>query len=142
LQVKKFVFLAAIMLFAVACGATPGHGSGSDPTPTPGGGVGFDVVVTQADHEVTLHLGQKLEVVLHTAQGMNSWSHPVSNDQSALAPIVDPAATTARGVTLAAFQAKKAGAVTVTSYAGPACSPGAACPMYVAVYSLRVTITP
>lgn len=139
---KRSVFLAAIALFAVACGATPGPGSGSDPTPTPGAGIGFDVVATQADHAVTMHVGQKLEVVLHAAQDMNNWSHPVSSDESSLAPTVNPAATAARGVTLAAFKAKKDGDVNVTSYAGPACPPGVACPMYVALYSLRVTITP
>jgi len=131
------------VLFIVACGATgAGGGSGSGSTPTPGGGIGFDVTATNSDHAVTMHVGQKLEVVLRAAQGMQNWSHPVSSDQSVLAPTVDPAATAARGVTLAAFEAKKTGDVTVTSYAGASCPSGQACPMYVAVYSLSVTITP
>jgi hypothetical protein len=138
---KRSVFLAAVVLFAVACGAT-GAGSSSDPTPSPGGGMGFDVTATNTDHAVTMRAGQKLEVVLRAAQGMQSWSHPVSSDQSVLAPIVDPAATAAQGVTLAAFEAKRTGEATVTSYAGAACPSGQACPMYLAVYSLKVTITP
>ena len=138
---KKFVFLAAIACLTAACGAT-GIGSGSNPSPTPSEGMGFDVTVTENDHSVTLHPGQKLEVVLHAPNGMNSWTHPISNDTSVLSPIVDPAATAARGVTLAAFEARKSGMVEVSSNASPQCSPGQACPMYIAVYSLKVTVTP
>jgi len=137
---KKFVFLAAIACLTAACGAT-GIGSGSNPSPTPSEGMGFDVTVTENDHSVTLHPGQKLEVVLHAPNGMNSWTHPISNDTSVLSPIVDPAATAARGVTLAAFEARKSGMVEVSSNASPQCSPGQACPMYIAVYSLKVTVT-
>jgi len=137
---KKFVFLAAIACLTAACGAT-GIGSGSNPSPTPSEGMGFDVTVTENDHSVTLHPGQKLEVVLHAPNGMNSWTHPISNDTSVLSPIVDPAATAARGVTLAAFEARKTGMVEVSSNASPQCSPGQACPMYIAVYSLKVTVT-
>jgi len=71
--------------------------------------MGFDVTVTENDHTVTMHPGQKLEVVLHAPNGMNNWSHPESHDTSVLSPTVDPAATAARGVTLAAFEAKQAG---------------------------------
>jgi hypothetical protein len=110
-------------------------------TPSPSGGMGFDVTATNNDHQLTMHVGQKLQLVLRAGQGMNNWSHPASSDTSVLEPIVDPAATAAIGVTLAAFQAVKAGAVDVTSNASPKCSPGQACPMYVAVYSLRVTVT-
>ena len=74
--------------------------------------------------------------------GTNIWSHPVSGDESALAPIVDPAAFAVRGVTLAAFEARQTGEVTITSSAGALCSPGQPCPMYLVVYSLKVTITP
>lgn len=137
----RLFLVAAIACLAVACGAT-GIGSGSNPSPTPSEGMGFDVTVTENDHAVTLHPGQKLEVVLHAPNGMNSWTHPVSNDTSVLSPIVDPAATAARGVTLAAFEAKKPGQVEITANSSPMCSPGQACPMYVAVYSLRVTVTP
>ena len=80
--------------------------------------------------------------MLHAPNGMNNWTHPQSSDTSVLAPIVDPAATAARGVTLAAFQAVKPGQADVTANASPMCSPGAACPMYLAVYSLKVTVKP
>lgn len=125
-------------MLAVACGAT---GSGSSPTPTPREGTSFDVTATNTDHVATLHVGQKLEVILHAPNGMNNWTHPVSSDTSILSPVVDPAATAAIGVTLAAFEAGKAGQVEVTSNASPHCASGAACPMYLAVYSLRVSVT-
>ena len=141
MPMKQLVVAAVLVLFAAACG-TPGGGSGANPSPTPSpGGVGFDVVATNSDHAVTMHVGQKLEVVLRAGQGMNNWTHPHSSDASVLQPIVDPAATAATGVSLAAFQALAAGQVDVTSNGSPKCSPGQACPMYVAVYSLQVTVT-
>jgi hypothetical protein len=141
MPMKQLVAAAVLVLFAAACGA-PGTGSGANPSPTPSpGGVGFDVVATNSDHAVTMHVGQKLEVVLRAGQGMNDWTHPQSSDQSVLQPIVDPAATAAIGVTLAAFQALAPGEVDVTSNGSPKCSPGQACPMYLAVYSLRVSVT-
>jgi len=139
---RKFMLAAAIGLLSVACGAT-GIGTGSNPTPSPSNpGQRFDVTATDTDHAITIRSGQTLEVVLHAPRGVNSWTHPVSGDESTLAPIVDPAASAARGVTLAAFQARKVGEVDVTATASPICSPGKACPMYIALYSLKVTITP
>ncbi|HEY1420540.1 MAG TPA: hypothetical protein VGG90_07500 [Candidatus Dormibacteraeota bacterium] len=136
---KKTLLAAIAGLMVMACGAVAAA-PGSNPSPSPGLG-GFDVTVTEKDHAAALHVGQKLEVVLHAASGMNTWQHPTSTDQSILAPIVDPAATAARGVTLAAFEARAPGVVRVNSYAGPVCPSGAACPMYVVVYSVQVTVT-
>ena len=123
-----------------ACGAT-GIGGGSNPTPTPSSGGRFDVTVSEQDHSISMRAGQTLEVVLHMQNGLNKWSHPASNDESILAPVVDPAATAARGVTLAAFAAKKPGTVDVTATASPVCPSGAMCPMYAALYALKVTVT-
>lgn len=125
-------------MLAVACGAYAMPGS----SPTPRGGIDYDMTATETVHQVSVHVGQRLEVVLHAAGGMGNWSHPTSSDRSVLSPIVDPAATAARGVTLAAFEAMRQGEAEVSATASPLCSPGRACPMLVAVYSLRVTITP
>ena len=140
---RKFLLVATIALLSVACGAT-GIGSGSNPSPvpTPSSGQRVDVTATDTDHAITMRAGQRLAVVLHAPNGMSNWTHPVSSDRSTLAPVVDPAATAARGVTLAAFQATRPGVVDVTATASPLCTPGMACPMYIAVYSLKVTITP
>ncbi len=73
---------------------------------------------------------------------MSNWAQPHSSDETILAPIVDPAATAVRGVTLAAFQARAPGQVDITAYASPICPSGQACPMYVMVVSVRVTVTP
>jgi hypothetical protein len=133
---KSLLVLAAIAILAGACAGS----RGCQLCTAPSSPVGFDVTATDSDHTVTMRVGQKLEVVLRARNGMNDWTHPVSNDTSVLSPIVDPAATAARGVTLAAFEAKKQGEVQVTANASPQCSPGSACPMYLAVYSLKVTI--
>ncbi len=131
----KFVLAAAIGLLLAGCGHYVGIGS--NPTPTPS-----QVEVTDQDHTATLHVGQRLEVILHAPNGMNSWTHPKSSDESVLTPVVDTKATAPIGVTVAAFQALKAGDAGVTATASPKCPPGSACPMYVAFYSLKVTVTP
>ena len=137
----KFLLAAATGLLLTACGAA-GIGGGGNPTPspTPSSGTRFDVSATEADHAITMRVGQSLEVVLHKAKGLNSWSHPTSNDESILLPVVDTAATAAQGVTLAAFVARKTGTVDVTATASPVCPSGGMCPMYLALYSLKVTI--
>jgi hypothetical protein len=137
---KGFLLAAAAGLLLSACGAT-GIGGGTNPSPSPTAGDRFDVTATEADHAITIHAGQTLELVLHKQNGLNNWSHPSSNDESVLTPIVDPAASAARGVTLAAFRAQKPGSVDVTATASPVCPSGAMCPMYLALYSLRVTVT-
>jgi len=130
---KRFVFAAAIGLLTVACGAYS-FGPAASPTPTPVAGV------TDRDHVATIHVGQKLEVALHAGSNMSNWTHPKSSDESVLAPTVDPAATAAIGVTLAMFIGVKRGTANVTATSAPKCPPNAACPMYLAVYSLKVTV--
>jgi hypothetical protein len=96
------------------------------------------VVVTEKDKTATMRVGQKVEVVLHAAGNMDNWTQVRSTNESVLIPIVNPAV---RGVTLAAFKAVAPGQAEITAYASPHCPPGAACPMYVAVVSIKVTVT-
>lgn len=124
---------------SVATGSNPSPSPSPSPSTSPS--LNFDVAVSEKDRTATMRVGQKLEVVLHANTGMTNWAQPKSSDESILVPIVDPAATAARGVTLAAFQAKSTGQADITAYAGPVCSPGLACPMYVVVFSVRVTVT-
>jgi len=88
-----------------------------------------------------MKVGQKLEAVLHARQGMAAWSGVHSSDTSVLAPIVDPAATSVRGVTLAAFQALAPGTVQITATAGADCSPGRACPQFLMVLTITITVS-
>ena len=132
-EVKKFVLLAAIGLLLSGCAH---YMPAEQPTPTPS-----VLGVTEKDHTATIRVGQKLEVALHAGKGLNNWAHPQSSDPSILAPTVDPAATAAIGVTLAMFIGTKPGTVTLTSNASPKCPPDAACPMYLAVWELKVTVT-
>ena len=136
---KNFL-LVLIATLLVACG---NYSLGAPPpaTPSPAPPGAFDITVTEKDHAVTMHVGQKIELVLHAAQGMKPWTNPQSSDSTLLTPIVDPAATAVRGVTLAAFQAKAPGQVDVTANAGPDCAPNQPCAQFLAVYNLKVTIT-
>ena len=132
---------AAAVLVLAACGSTSA-GPGSNPSPSPSSGMGFDVTATEKDHTAAMRVGQRLEVVLHAAAGMNNWNQPRSGNEAILVPIVDPAATAVRGLTLAAFEAEAPGQVEITSFAGPVCPSGQPCPMYVVAYSLQVTVSP
>jgi phage tail protein X len=131
------VVLAALALSA--CGAV---GSAAPPTPSasPPAGRHFDVVVSDKTRTATVKVGQTLEAVLHANPGMTTWSGVRSSDPSVLAPIVDPAATAALGVTLAAFRAIAPGRAEITATAGAACSPGQACPQYALLLTIEVTV--
>jgi hypothetical protein len=136
----KSLWLVIFATMLVACGSY-NLGAPPPPSPSPAPPMGFDITVTEKDHAVTMHVGQKLELVLHAAQGMKPWTHPTSSDTAILVPIVDPAATAVRGVTLAAFKANAKGQVEVTANAGPDCAPNQPCAQFLVVYSLKVTIT-
>ena len=141
-EVRYLLIAVAAALVISGCGAYR-TGAGSDPSPTPseGTGLGYDLVVTEKDRTATMRVGQKVEVVFHANSGMDNWMQVRSTNTSVLVPIVNPAATAVRGVTLAAFKAIAPGQSEITAYASPQCSPGSACPMYVAVISIKVTVT-
>jgi hypothetical protein len=141
-MMKTALIAALTAVVLSACGSV-GIGSAPSPTPNPsqGPGLGFDAQVTELDTAITIHTGQKLEVLLHARSGMSDWANVRSSDTSVLSPIVNPAATAVRGVTLAAFQALAPGQADITAIAGAACSPGMACPMYAMLYRVTVTVT-
>jgi len=78
------VILTALL---VGCGAYSAGPPPPTPSPVPSSPVGFDITVTEKDHAVTMHVGQKIELVLHAAQGMKPWTHPTSSDTAILAPV-------------------------------------------------------
>jgi hypothetical protein len=129
-------FIVVLALLISACGSV-GLGSSPSPSPNP---MHFDVTATEKDHAVSMHVGQRLEVVLHGGESL-SYQQVRSSDGSILAPTVDPAATAARGVTLAAFEARSAGVARVTAVGTPVCPSGQACPMFAVLYTLTVTVT-
>jgi len=139
MRILMLVVAAAALISG--CGSV-GTASSPSPTPSAGSNLSFDVTVTETTRAASMRVGQKLEVVLHAGNGMNNWTQPRSSDESILTPVVDPAATAVRGVTLAAFQAKGPGQVDITAYGSPICPSGQPCPMYVMLFSVRVTVTP
>ncbi len=138
----KFLLVSAIAVLAMACGSAGAVAVPSpSPSPSPSSGLGFDVTATEKDHAVSMRIGQKLEVVLHGGDTAR-WQQVHATDATILEPVVDPAATAVRGVTLAAFKALAAGQTTVTAVGTPVCPSGQACPMYAILYQLTVTVTP
>lgn len=140
-EMRILMLVAAAAVLISGCGSV-GTASSPSPSPSAGSNLTFDVTVTETTRAASMRVGQKLEVVLHAGNGMNNWTQPRSSDESILTPIVDPAATAVRGVTLAAFQAKGPGQVDITAYGSPICPSGQACPMYVMLFSVKVTVTP
>ena len=136
---RSLLIVVAAGLLITGCGTVSSSGGGA--TPTASSGLGFDVTVSETTKAASLRVGQKLEVVLHAGNGMANWTQPKSTDESILAPTVNPAATAVRGATLAAFVARAPGQVDITAFASPVCPSGQACPMYVMVFSVRVTVT-
>src|SRR5713101_5971398 len=133
-EMRILMLVVAATALISGCGSV-GTASSPSPTPSAGSNLSFDVTVTETTRAASMRVGQKLEVVLHAGNGMNNWTQPRSSDESILAPIVNPAATAVRGVTLAAFEARSQGQVDVTAYGSPNCPSGQACPMYVMVFS-------
>jgi uncharacterized protein YceK len=140
-EMRILIPLIAAVILISGCGSV---GTASqNPTPSASSNpMTFDVTATETTQAASMRVGQKLEVVLHAGGGMNNWTQPRSSDESILAPTVNPAATAVRGVTLAAFLAKAPGQVNVSAYGSPTCPSGQACPMYVIVFSMKVTVTP
>ena len=134
-----FVFVLAAALLS-GCGAVSGGAAPPSSSPATSPGAGFDVTVTENSHSVTLRAGQTLAVVLHARPGMTNFTGVRSSDTSVLAPIVNPAASAARGVTLAAFKAIAPGTAQIQAVAGPDCSPGVACPAYAMLLTIEVTV--
>jgi hypothetical protein len=130
------LLVVVLALLAAGCG-TVGQGAGPSPSDNP---MHFDVTATEKDHAVSMHVGQKLELVLHGGSQL-TYRQVTSSDTSILDPTVDPAATAALGVTLAAFKARAAGEARVTAVGAPVCASGQACPMFAVLYTLTVTIT-
>jgi predicted small lipoprotein YifL len=138
---RSVFVLLLVALALTACGAVGGGAAPPAASPSTNPGAGFDVTATENTRSVTLRAGQTLAVVLHAKPGMTDWRSVQSSDQSVLAPIVNPAATAARGVTLAAFKGIGPGTARVTASAGPDCAPDQPCPAYLMVLTIDVTVT-
>lgn len=132
------MILASLVLSA--CGALGGGAAQPTSSPSTNPGAGFDVTADESTRSVSLRVGQTLAVVLHARPGMTNWNGVRSSDQTVLTPIVNPAASAARGVTLAAFKAIAPGKARIDASAGPDCSPGMACPAYLMVLTIDVTV--
>jgi hypothetical protein len=140
----KYLIAAGFMVLVLAgcvhptceCGAAP-----SSPLPavpvSPASG--FDVLITDKDQDVTVHAGQKIEVYLRQRSGLTPWTGLRTDAETVLTPI-PTGITAARGVTIGGFQAVAPGVANITATATADCSPGQPCPMFAALFSVRVTV--
>lgn len=99
--------------------------------------------LTEADAGRVIQVGQGtvVSVALHEASGFSPWSPPATSDRTVLVPVVNTRAASARGVTLASFQATGAGVAQLTSSAGPDCPQNAACPALAMSWTLTVEVS-
>jgi len=128
--------LAGCTRASCECGAAPSSPGAVVPVNP---AAGFDVLVTDRDQDVTVKAGQRIEVYLRQRGGLTMWTGLRSDDESVLAP-VPTGITAARGVTIGGFEAVAPGTASITAYATAACSPGQACPMFAALFSVKVTV--
>lgn len=129
-----------VFLVLTGCGARTCQECAALGSPYPTWVAGFDVLITDRDQDVTVHTGQKVEVYLTQGPGLTVWSGLRSDDEAVVAPV--PTGITApRGVTIGGFKAVALGTASITAYATAVCSPDEACPMYAALFSVRVTVT-
>ena len=133
---------AALMLGGCGGAACACTGIGNEPiSPTPPHlAAGFDVLVTEKDHAVTMHTGQKIELVLHARSGMSSWSGVTVDDPDVLRS-VPTGITAAKGVIVLGFEAVAPGTAVIRATATPLCSPGQACPLFAMEFEVTVTVT-
>ena len=129
------------VLMLAGCGPT--HAGSSDPSPAPpvitSPHAGFDVLITENDRAAAVKVGQRIEVVLRARPGMTTWSG-LNVDDGAVLRAIPTGITAARGVTIAGYEAARAGTATITATAGPLCSPGQACPAIAMLFEVRVTV--
>jgi hypothetical protein len=138
----RILACAIAVLVLAACGTVTTGGGATPPAPTPitTPPAGFDVLVTEHDRAIGVHVGQKILVYLTQHTGMTQWEGVRADDPTVLGP--SPINFMApRGVTVGGFVALAPGTTQVTSTAGPLCSPGQACPMYAMLFSVTVTVT-
>src|SRR5258705_1314475 len=134
----RFVFaLVFAALTLTGCGSV---GLGGSPSASATPVLSLDLAVSEKDTATTLHTGQKLEVVLHAGPNMSNWKDVRSSDPSVLKTIVNPAATAARGITLAGYQAVAVGHAQISATSSPDCKPNLVCPQYIAVWQVQVTV--
>jgi len=141
----KLIGICVVALSIAACGAV--GGGAQEPSPTPSEiplptspTHGFDVLITDQDRDVTVRVGQKVEVFLRARPGMTGWSGIRADDPPVLSAI-PTGITVVKGASIAGFVAQAAGVTNVTAYASPQCPPNAMCPMYAMLFSVRVTVT-
>src|ERR1700740_2092596 len=78
------LLVVGLALLVVGCG-NPGQGASPSPSENP---LHFDVTATEKDHALSMHVGQKLELVLHGGELLR-YQQVTSSNTSILEPTVD-----------------------------------------------------
>jgi hypothetical protein len=135
-NVRVLLLLLAISA-AAACGSVAPRPAASPSSPAAAG------AITEAMDGQTVHLraGSNVDVALRQQPGLTPWSAVATSDRSILMPVVNTRGTAVRGMTLASFQAVRAGTAQLTSNAGPDCSPGVACAQFERVFRVTVVVS-
>lgn len=137
---KVLLAVLAVVVIAV-CGSAAGGPAAPSPTPPTSPDAGFDVLITDHDRAVAVLVGQRIEVYLALRSGMTEWRNLVVDDTSVVQPVNTGIVPPPRGMTIAGFVALHPGTANITATAGPQCSPGQACPAYLVLFSVRLTVS-
>lgn len=135
-MVGRSILLIVSLLLLISCG-TASRATSFSPSSTPRPAPGR--TLTQADNGQTMHLtvGEQLSLALQAPPGFQPWQ-VTPPDPRVLAPVVNPAETAARGVTLRAFRAVGAGQTAITASSRIECPSGQVCPAL--IQGFRVTV--
>ncbi|MEK6225034.1 MAG: hypothetical protein AABM40_01930 [Chloroflexota bacterium] len=130
---KARLLAVAFATMVAACGSVAGPGS--DPSPTPES----SVTVTKADNQqtVTAHVGDHVQIAL--GEDINWQLEPP--DGRVLVQEPNRNYMLVRG-TQAIWLARSAGRSTIKASGGMNCPSGSLCPMFLAVFSVTVEVSP
>jgi hypothetical protein len=142
-QVRTYQLLPVVAVTLLMSACAHGASAAADPPTADPPAASAGILLGNKDNHrvVNVGSGQRVAVALSQNQGMTLWTHPATSDQSVLAPVVDPGATAARGMTLASFQAAGRGTATLSSSSGPSCAPGKPCPHYLLGWSVEIHVS-
>ena len=130
---KARLLAVAFATIVAACGGVAGSGRPPSPTPPPA-----SVMITRASNQqtVTAHVGGHIQIAL--GEGIN-WQLEPPDGVVLVQPVQNYMLV--RG-TQAIWLARSAGRSTIKASGGANCPSGAACPMFLALFTVTVEVLP
>jgi hypothetical protein len=149
---KRFVVAFSAITIAAACGSAPARGGSAGPPPTTASPVvrsvppgtttttaGASLTVTASDngHVYAVKTGQVVSVSLSSGE---LWTAPMPSDPTVL-HLIDGTVSTTTGDATATFSATTTGSSIIKSSRRCLPVPGRLCALYIALWSVTITVS-